>query len=197
MKNRTKIWYDFRLKHNDLLIMLNTFLKDSTNLSHKLTNAYNNYIIPCNLLDLSLQSFKVWSNNENLYLSVYQGLESLIISQLNDYFSKCGNFNDFISVFSKFKISTAISNHLLHLINDEFKLKILSTANLEIESLINLNLNQNSRLIDTINAVIINGTHNHDTSIVAQITWNISLSNKLNSYLFILHSLLGSNWNKY
>lgn len=197
LKNRTKIWYDFRLKHNDLLIMLNTFLKDSTNLSHKLTNAYNNYIIPCNLLDLSLQSFKVWSNNENLYLSVYQGLESLIISQLNDYFSKCGNFNDFISVFSKFKISTAISNHLLHLINDEFKLKILSTANLEIESLINLNLNQNSRLIDTINAVIINGTHNHDTSIVAQITWNISLSNKLNSYLFILHSLLGSNWNKY
>lgn len=197
LKNRTKIWYDFRLKHNDLLIMLNTFLEDSTEFSHKLTNAYNNYIIPCNLLDLSLQSFKVWSNNENLYLSIYQNLESLIIAQLNDYFSKCDNFNDFISVFSKFKISTAISNHLLHLINDEFKLKILSKANLEIESLINLNVNQSSRLVDTINKSIINGSHNHDSSVVAQITWNISLSNKLNSYLLILHSLLGSNWNQY
>jgi AAA domain (dynein-related subfamily)./Dynein heavy chain, N-terminal region 2./Dynein heavy chain, N-terminal region 1./Dynein heavy chain. len=207
LRERCAYIKDFRLNHHDLLLVLEHFITFDSIESNKLRDAYNKYIIPINVFDLSMQGNLIWSMNEESYLSVFKQSNAKIISNLNELFETCSCFNDFISIFDKFNSYTLLKNSsnkkLLLFINDEYKLKMLSIANVELEQLLELNLNSSQYLIDSLeehNQLLnfkLNPLATSSPSIVSQISWNISIVSKLKFYLDNLQKLLGTNWNKY
>ncbi|ODV77051.1 uncharacterized protein CANTADRAFT_86169 [Suhomyces tanzawaensis NRRL Y-17324] len=212
LKDRLKALKDFRLNHQDLITIVEKFLKnDGFTESNKLVEAYNKYILPVNVLDMSKQGQRIWTMNEKSYMSIYNQLNSVIMLKLNALFDSCNSFNDFLTIFSIFdgNSSTAASDRegMYLLINDEYKLKILSTANKETESLIKLNLTSRKTLVEYMestqrlykfHSTQVEGSDNKDfSSVVTEIKWNLSMIKKLNFYLVNLLKLLGTNWNKY
>ncbi|KAK6461715.1 hypothetical protein DFJ63DRAFT_288581 [Scheffersomyces coipomensis] len=187
----------FRINHQNLLNLLSIIQQEqaidsSFHLHSQLIESYNTFILSSNPFDLSKQGEIIWSMNSKNYLEVYNNLYLNISNILNNLFSSCHSFNQFLIIFEKFN-----NIEINYLINDEIKLKVLSIINNEIDNLMALNLNANyTKSFNHSQSDLIRGSE-ANTSIVSEINWNFSLINKLNFYLIKLNDLLGSNWNNY
>lgn len=210
LKERLVHLRTFRLSHESLLTILENFLDNSLSESTILVDAYNKFIIPLNVLDLSNQGKLIWGANEKSYMGVYKQLNLVIISQLNGLFDKCVTFADYLAILSETTSSGNImlnsnrnsttdtkSNTLILLINDEYKLRILGIVNFEIENLIDLNLNS-THVVQTIQQFDqFKKLPLGESEFIPSVLYRLSLSSKLTFYLENLEKLLGVNWNKY
>ncbi|EGW31386.1 cytoplasmic dynein heavy chain [Spathaspora passalidarum NRRL Y-27907] len=180
IKSRLEHLYQFRLNHLDLLQSIENVLSNSDKIeaSMKLSDAYNKEIISINSVDISYQGSLVWKMREESYLEVFNQLNTLIVKRINLFFAKASTFVDAMAIYTKFFFTH--SSSLLVSINDEYKLKILSIADVEIQKLIDFNSDRKS-----------------SDDIVGQIMWNSSLVSKLSFYRNNLKTLLGINWNNY
>ncbi|ABN68600.2 Dynein heavy chain, cytosolic (DYHC) [Scheffersomyces stipitis CBS 6054] len=192
-----------RSKHEDLLVLLESILPDNNSVK-RLLEAYNKFIIASNALDISSQGTIIWQSNERGYLSVSQELSSLMTLQINALFDKCHTFTDFLSIIDQFQPllnSTSESqNKIMNLTSDEYKLRLLTVANSEVEQFIESNLNNKtfmSSSISVMNDIQAMNVYNDEFLLVSEIILNNGLVSKLKFYLKNLEKSLGTNWNKY
>lgn len=190
----------FLSNHYQLLSLLENF-EDSSSFdqSRKLTDAYNKYILPINPLDLSVAGSTIWSMNEQKYNEVSQRSIKFVINKLNESFAKCVSFSEFLYVYNRLNLREKKSNdNFLLLISDEYKLKILASAENEVDKLIISNSDDSS-----ISKAIkfFNSNQTLTFSEVIPITTilkrNQSLICRSEFYFSSLTKLLGDNWNKY
>lgn len=205
LEDRIKYLMKLRMSHENLLLSATNILQSSdlqsANKSDELTptdkliQAYNKYICYVNPLDVSKSGKIIWANNEKLYLNEFHHLESMIVSHLNNNFDKCVTFNDFISMFNTFNrandANSDFSSNISTLLDDKFKLKLLSVVDGEITKLMNLNISNEMQILKIYSEV------NSMEEVISKISWNIGLTNRLNFLKINLIKLLGSNWNQY
>lgn len=196
LKDRIKYLMNLRLSHEKLLSSSMNILKqgqldDELTVTDRLILAYSRYICSVNPLDLSKSGRIIWVNNEKLYLNEFRHLESIVVSHLNDNFSKCNTFNDFISIFKRFSTIDDSSENISSLLDDKFKLKLLSIVEGEISKLMNLNIANEHEILQIYSQL------NSIDGIISKMSWNIGLINRLNFYKHNLISMLGTNWNQY
>lgn len=195
LKKYIESYWLLRSKHNDLLEIMTNLFPDSTE-PRKLMKAYEKYIIPCNIIELSSHSTHVSKNNVGVYMSVYVELEKITSSRLSEFFKLCESFEDYLVVFNKFQINGEISGHLLSLINDGVKLELLASIDCRIDLLVNSishPAGMDCALSQISNKIYF---HEEDTP-VSQIFKTIHIRNKLKWYLHIMPRILGPNWSKY
>ncbi|KAG7660522.1 DYN1 [[Candida] subhashii] len=188
----------FRFNHSNLLDVIENVSSPETKIDsiNRLNEAYNQYIVPINVVDISHQGTLIWSMNEEAYLAVSNELNSSIIKRINSFFNDANTFIDFMALYNKF-FSSKSSSGLLVSIYDEFKLKILTVAEMEIQKLIELNSNSRNEMMDSLITGIPSQQPHTTKNIVSEIIWNASLISKLSFYRENLENLLGSNWKSY
>lgn len=190
LKKRAYITYNFRLKHQNMLsIIIN--LQEQTDYASMLINAYNNYILSCDIFDMGPQAMNAWATNEALYQSVFVEVESATAAKLNNLFELCDNFNDYVSLFDKLSLYESDTVLFLDLINDDYKLRILTAADNEVNKIIQFNLSQSSEITNAIVDLQAEGP------IVSRYLWNVNLLKKLEYFKEEMPKMLGQNWNNY
>ncbi|KAK6455692.1 dynein heavy chain, cytosolic [Scheffersomyces xylosifermentans] len=205
LKERMEHLHVFRYKHDDLLLVLDHILAGDQSKVNRLIEAYNKYIINVNALDISVQGTLIWNINEREYLSVFQDLNSIVISEVNALFDRCHEFSDFIYIFEHFNSlkrgsNIESNNKLLSMTNDSYKLKLLATVASELEEMTTSSINSKRVLIqssETLNEVYSMSLCESPSSTVNEIRVNISFISKLRFYLSNLETMLGPDWNKY
>ncbi|CCE82560.1 Piso0_002290 [Millerozyma farinosa CBS 7064] len=190
LKKRAYITYNFRLKHQNMLSIL-VNLQEQTDHASMLINAYNNYILSCDIFDMGPQTMNAWATNEALYQSVFVEVESATATKLNNLFELCNNFNDYVSLFDKLNLYESDTVSFLDLINDDYKLRILTAADNEVNKLIQFNLSQSSEIANAIADLQSEGP------IVSRYLWNVNLLKKLEYFKEEMPKMLGQNWNNY
>ena len=202
LKERFQEMNDFLVNHHQLLSLIEVFEQsNSFDQSRSLIDAYNKFILPVDAFDISVPGEKIWSMNMKLYNQVSKKCVSFVVSKLNDLFSDCTSFSDFLIIFNKFRfVNAETTNSFLQLISDEYKLQILTAAEKELNRITELYSTSNSRLFDSITSLENFNKHvfySQQNSVIAVLKYNISLISKVEFYSQSLQRLLGLNWNKY
>ena len=195
LKKYIESYWSLRSKHNDLLQIM-THLFPESNEPRKLMKAYEEYIIPCNIVELNSQNKHVNKSNVGFYMSVYVELEKITSSRLSEFFQLCECFEDYLVVFNKFQINGEISGHLLSLINDSVKLELLASIDCRINLLVHSGSHpagMDCGLSEISNKIYLY----EENSSVSQIFRTIRIRNKLKWYLHIMPRILGPSWSKY
>jgi dynein heavy chain 1 len=202
LKERFHEMNDLLVNHHQLLSLMEVFEQSNTfDQSRSLADAYNKFILPVEAFDISVPGEKIWLMNVTLYNQVSKKCVSFVVSKLNDLFSDCTRFSDFLIIFNKFRfVNAETTNSFLQLISDDYKLQILTEAEKELNKITELHSTTNSRLFDSIASLGNFNKHvfySQQDSVVAVLKYNISLVSKVEFYIQSLQRLLGLNWNKY
>lgn len=200
LKKQMVFLKNIRMKYADIMNISNQILP--TIEYEKLKDAYEKYIIPTDFFDFSKKN-SLRTINYDLYLTVFQNLESKITRELISLCDSCVNLNDLISILRKYKDGESpegSNGHLVHFMNDEFKIKILNIAISEVKGIIDIYNDKSTKMAELLNHVLkekVQIQGRESSSITQKLIWNISVSEKLNFYLSTLTEILGTNWNQY
>lgn len=208
LKDRLNYILKFRTRHNGLLLTVDNII-NKEEVSQRLIDAYNQYIVSINIVDLSKTGNNIWSLNESLYQAAFDEVKSLVVTQVNSLLDSCHNFNDYLAIFNTF-MSTSInskennSDRLLLLISDEQKLKCLAIVDLEIQNIVSLNRKKTAPVnsIEQFYRIHSWGLQTQLKSdnipyVLSKILWMRSLRNLLEYYKSNLDNFFGSHWDQY
>lgn len=189
---------EFRLQHESLLFIIRNFLKNVDE-ETKLTTEYNRLTI-LNPFDFSKHGIFNWSSTEKLYSSVYTNIQGLISSKLNGLFEDCNQMNEYVAVAEKYKYLTSDETfNILKLMKEDLRMKILESARLEINSIIQFYSKNSLKVV----LILTDHVQSYDSSsgdneeIIASILRALSLKDKFQFYEKNLSSLVGNEWYKY
>ncbi|KAG5419290.1 DYN1 [Candida metapsilosis] len=125
----------FRANHESLMHSVEAVLHgDEKSKSVKdLIEAYNKYIIPINVADISHEGKLVWNMHENAYKQVFNSIFTNVVTKINGFFDKAQQFSDYLNIYRQFLPNIQSHNTSLMTIQDTYKLKILDQAMVEIQ----------------------------------------------------------------
>lgn len=205
LKEKLDYLYDFRIKHNEMLISLSNIVSSSSISDHQRevsSSAFDSLSVQnpieemsfafeavesIDITDTTAEGKKQWDLAEKLYNKRAQKVENSITIMLRDILSKAKTTNEMFSIYNKFNF--LLSKPSINTSIQEYQSKLLDIANEDIANLQNHFLKQNDsqRLfekkdIQKISSIII---------------WARQIENRLNFLLNRLEIILGNNWNEY
>lgn len=186
---------DFRLGHTNLIKTCEILGKSD----EKLIEAYNQYIIPINVCDMTTGGINVWKSNESLYMNVFEDVKKVVIIEINELFDTCNNFNEFLNLFKRFRgredqeLEHEGRHFVLSFISEEHKLRCMNIVEEEIQAIHIKNRKHSNIIINSLQPFT--GYYNDD--IVGKIIWLMSIHKSAKFYLSNLNQLFGDNWDQY
>lgn len=193
-QSRLHSLYEFRIRHDGLL--------KSCLLLHepddRLIEAYNQYIITCDVFAMTVSGTNVWKSNVAYYDAVYDSIRFQVVSKVNALFDACTSFDDFVATYRQLLGGNLDpSNSILSLINEEHKHRCMEVVKEEITQLTNLHKKQTSGMIECIRQS--HPCHNagDGVAITDRVIWLISVNQRLDYYVDSLGQLFGDGWDQY
>lgn len=180
---KLKLLTAFRTNHESLMHSVENALSadERSRCVKDLIEAYNKYIIPIDVADISHEGKLVWSMHEGAYKKVFNTIFTSVVTRINGFFNNAEQFADYLSIYYQFfpNLDSSNDNNASFMtIKDNQKLKILDCAMLEIQS-----------LKEDINTCTLND--------YKKILYDKGLISKLNFYRESLSKLLGVDWKNF
>lgn len=191
---RLHLLYEFRIRHDGLL--------KSCLLLHepddRLIEAYNQYIIPCDVFAMTVSGTNVWKSNVAYYDAVYDSIRFQVVSKVNALFDACTTFDEFMAAYRQLLGGNLDpSNSILSLVSEEHKHRCMEVVKEEITQLTNSHKKQTSSMIECIRQSHPWHATGDGAAITDRVTWLISVNQRLDYYVDSLGQLFGENWDQY
>lgn len=179
-----------RVHHTSLVFIVRNFLQDGDQ-ETKLIEEYNRLAI-VSPFEFSKHGNLLWSSGERNYRLIQSNIQSIITDKLNNLFSDCIQFSDYVSVADRYRYITSESNFdFLNLMKEDLRLRILDAAKIELDNLERFIIKNGSQTIKAIQQQC------NKKQTIARVNWLLTIKDKLKFYQTQLQLLVGTEWQKY